>query len=163
MPGKGGLVAVQRLLQIAEINPLAGIIGAQFFLRAMKEDRRVMAGFADQPDHPLRLAKRIGADDMAALRLCLDRGQEPGDFRPRVGVLEHRQAEGCLGDEQITGHKLEGLRGAVGMRLVVAGDDGDAALIGEPDLRTAKNMAGRKQGDRYRPVDKRCAELQRLE
>ncbi len=76
MPGKGCLVAVEGLLQIAQIDPLAGIIGAQFFLRPVQEDRRVMAGLADQPDHPLCLAKRIGTDDMAAFRLCLDRGQK---------------------------------------------------------------------------------------
>ena len=73
MPGKGRLVAVEGLLQVPQINPLAGIIGAQFFLRAVKEDRCVMPGLADQFDHPLRLAKRIGTDDVTTFRLCRDR------------------------------------------------------------------------------------------
>ena len=144
MSGKGCLVAVEGFLQIAEIDPLAGIIGAQFFLRAMKENRRVMSGLADQPDHPLRLAKRIGTDDMAAFRLCLYRGQKTRNFLSRVRMLEDRQPEGCLGDEQIAGNKLEILGRTVGMCLVIAGDDGDPAPIGQPDLRAAKDMAGRK-------------------
>ena len=163
MSGKGCLVAVEGFLQIAKIDPLAGIIGAQFFLRAMKENRRVMSGLADQPDHPLRLAKRIGADDMAAFRLCLYRGQKTRNLLSRVRMLEDRQPEGCLGDEQIAGNKLEILGRTVGMCLVIAGDNGDSAPIGQPDLRAAKDMAGRKQGDGYRSVGQRCSEIEFLE
>ena len=162
MSGKGCLVAVEGLLQIAEIDPLAGIIGAQFFLRAMKENRRVMSGLADQLDHPLRLAKRIGTDDMAAFRLFLYRGQKTRNLLSRVRMLEDRQPEGCLGDEQIAGNKLEILGRTVGMRLVIAGDDRDPAPIGQPDLRAAKDMAGREQCDGHRSVDKRCSEIEFL-
>ena len=163
MPGKGRLVAVEGLLQVPQINPLAGIIGAQFFLCAVKEDRRVMPGLADQLDNPLRLAKRIGADDVTAFRLRRDRRQKPGDFLARVRMLEHRQPKGRLGDEKIARHKFKGLGGAVGMRLVVAGDNHDPPAIGKPDLRAAKDVAGGKQGDCHRPVNKRCAEFQFLE
>ena len=163
MSGKGCLVTVEGLLQIAQIDPLAGIIGAQFFLRPVQEDRRVMAGLADQPDHPLRLAKRIGANDMAALRLRLYRSQKTRNLLFRVGVLEDRQPEGRLGDEQIAGDQLEILRGAVGMRLVVAGDNRDPPLIGQPDLRAAKDVAGGKQGDGHRPVNKLDPEFKWLE
>ena len=78
-------------------------------------------------------------------------------------MLEHRQPECCFGDEQIAGHKFKGLGGAVGMRLVVTGDDRDPSAIGKSDLRAAKDVAGRKQGDRHRPVNKRRAEIQLLE
>ena len=61
-------------------------------------------------------------------------------------MLEHRQSKGRLGHEKIAGNKFERLRRAVGMRLVVAGDDSDPAIIGKPDLRAAEDMSGGKQG-----------------
>ena len=128
----------------------------------MKEYWRVVPGLTNQPDHALRLAERVGPDHMAALRLCRDRFQQPDDFPSRVRVLEHRQPEGRLGHEKIAGHKLERLRRAVGMGLVVASDDRDPALIGKPDLRAAKDMAGGKQGDGHRPIDERRAEVKLL-
>ena len=143
MAAKFRLVAVQRLAKVAEVDSLVGVIGAELFLRPVKIDRRVMAGLADQPDDPLRLAERIGADDMRSLGLCRDRRQQPFDFPFRVRMLEHRKAEGRLGDEQVAGDKLEGLRGAVGMRLVVAGDDRHLPAIGKPDLRASQDMSGR--------------------
>ena len=162
MPWKGRLVAVEGLLKIAEIDPLTGIVGAEFFLRAVKKDRRVISCLADQPDHPLGLAKRIGADNVAALWLRRHRCQKAGDFLCRGRMLEHRQSKGRLGHEKIAGNKFERLRRAVGMRLVVAGDDSDPAIIGKPDLRAAEDMSGGKQGDCHRPVDNGCAEIELL-
>lgn len=72
MAAKAVLVAVKRLAQIAKIDPLGRIIGAQFFLRPMQIDGCIMPGLAQHPDHPLRLAKRIGANHMAAIRLGRD-------------------------------------------------------------------------------------------
>ena len=147
MAGKGVLVAIQRLAKIAKVDPLFHVIAAQFFLRAMQIDGGVVAGFADQLDDPLRLAKGVGADDMAALGLRGDRGEQACDLCCRIRMLKDRQAEGRLGHKQIAGHQFEGLGGAVGIGLVVAGDDGASPLIFDQNLRTAENMAGRIQRD----------------
>lgn len=150
-------------MQIAKFHPLAGVIGAQLFLRAMQENRGVVPGLTDQFDDPLCLAKRIGTNDMASVRLGLDRGQKTGDFPRRVRMLEHRQAKGGFGYEKIAGHQFKGLCRAVGMRLVVTCHNRDTALIGQSDLGAAKDMPGWKQSDCHRPVDKRFAKVEFLE
>jgi ATP-dependent Lhr-like helicase len=129
----------------------------------VKKDGRVIPGFPDQFDYPLRLAKCIGTNDMASVRLGLDRGQKPGDLPFWVRMLEHRQTKGGFGNKQIAGNKFKGLCRAVGMCLVITGHNRDTALIGEPDLGAAKNMACRKQRDCHRAVDKRLAKIEFLE
>ena len=59
------------------------------------------------------------------------------DLCCRIRMLKDRQAEGRLGHKQIAGHQFEGLGGAVGIGLVVAGDDGASPLIFDQNLRTA--------------------------
>ena len=137
MAGKGILVAIQSLAKIAEVDSLFHVVAAQFFLCAMQKDRRVMSRFADQPYHPLRLAEGVGADDMAAIGMCLDRGQQPCDFHHRVRVLKDRQAEGRLSHEKIAWHQLERLGGAVRAGLVVTGDDGASPVIFDQHLSAA--------------------------
>ena len=72
MAAEGFLLTVQGLSQITKVDPLFGIIATQFFLRAMQIDRCIMSGFTQQLDHPLRLAKRVGTNDMASLWLSRD-------------------------------------------------------------------------------------------
>ena len=90
MAAEGILLTVKRLSQITEINALFGVIAAQLFLRAMKKDRRFVTRLAQQLDHPLRLAKRVGPDHVASVRLRRDRGEKAADLGLRVGMLEHR-------------------------------------------------------------------------
>ena len=163
MASEGLLLAVQRLAQIPQIDPLFSVIAAELFLRAMEIDWRVVACFAKKLDHPLRLAKRIGADHMAPVRLVCDRGQKPADFCLRVGMLEHRKAKGRFGNEQVARHKFEWLRGAVGVRLVVAGHHGAPSGIFDQHLGAAKNMSGRMKRDCHIVDCQPFAEGQRLE
>ncbi len=107
----------------------------------MQVDRRVVAGVADERDHPLRLAQRVAAHDMRPVWKGSRRAQQPADLVARVGVLEHRQAESRLGDEQIAGHQFEGLRRAVRQALVVAGDHDPLAPVLEQHLRRARGCA----------------------
>ena len=90
MAAEGILLTVKRLSQITEINALFGVIAAQLFLRAMKKDRRLVTRLAQQLDHPLRLAERVGPDHVASVRLRRDRGEKAADLGLRVGMLEHR-------------------------------------------------------------------------
>ena len=56
----------------------------------MQKDRRFVTRLAQQLDHPLRFAKRIGPDHVASVRLCRDRGEKAADLGLRIGMLEHR-------------------------------------------------------------------------
>ena len=108
----------------------------------MQVDRRVIAGETKQRDHPLRLAERISADQMRALRKQRDRSQQLFDFVRRIAVAKHRQAESGLGDEHIARHHLERRAGRIGRVLVVAGGDDAGILAGHRDLRRAQHVAG---------------------
>ncbi len=65
----------------------------------------------------------------------------------RGGVLEHGEAEGRFGDEQIAFDQLEGLGGAVGEALVVAGDDDALAAVFHQHLGGAEDVAGGMERD----------------
>ena len=78
-------------------------------------------------------------------------------------MLEDRKAEGGLGDEQVARDKLEGLRCAVGVRLVVAGDDGTSAAIFDQHLSAAEDMTRRVQGYCYIIDGQPLTKGQRLE
>ncbi|MNL71361.1 hypothetical protein D3C87_1965010 [compost metagenome] len=56
------------------------------FKRPMHIDGFIIARLAQQADHPLRLAERIGADQMGALGELLDRTQKAADLL-RVGGM----------------------------------------------------------------------------
>ena len=58
-------------------------------------------------------------------------------------MAEHRQAEGCLGDEDVAGHNLEVGAGRIALALVVARDDDRAAGEAEANLRRAETMPRR--------------------
>ena len=115
--------------------------------RAVEIDRVVMAARAQLADDPLRLAERIGADQHAAARVGVQAVEQPVDLAAGVGMAEHRQAEGRLGDEDVAGHRHEQRAGRVGAALVVAGDDDLLALMLEHDLRGAEHVAGGNEAD----------------
>ena len=87
---KGLFIPIKGFAQIAEIDPLLLVICTQLFLGTMKIDRGIMACFTQKLDHPLCLAKRIGANDMRPVWLCGQRCQQTRDFILRVWVLKHR-------------------------------------------------------------------------
>ena len=121
------------------------VIARDLLHRAVQIDRRVVAGLAQQRDHALRLAERIGADEMRALGKQRDRAQQLGDLAVGIAVAEHRQREGRLGDEHVARHQLERRAGRIGDVLVVAG--GDDAQARRPRPRSAPSRArGRRDG-----------------
>ena len=109
----------------------------------MQIDRCVIAGLAQQLDHALRLAERIGADQMRALGKQCDGGQQLLHLVGGIAMAKHRQAEGGFSDEDVAGHELERRAGRVGRILVVAGGDDAGVLAGHSDLRRAQHMTGR--------------------
>ncbi|MND69453.1 hypothetical protein D3C80_609290 [compost metagenome] len=111
----------------------------------MDIDRIGIAIVADQADDALRLAERIGADKMATLGKLFQRGEEFCDFGLRVRVMEDRQAEGCFGNEDITGDRFERIAGRVDAALVIARDDDAHAVLFNEDLGRAEDMACRAE------------------
>src|SRR5919202_3973652 len=82
----------------------------------------------------------MGADEMRALGKEMNRGEQLGDFGPRVGLAEDRQAEGRFRDEDVAGNEFEGLGGRVRLALVVARDH-DAVAGLDHDLGRAEDVA----------------------
>ena len=126
-----------RRLQRAERDAQALVKGAEVPQRAMQVDGPVVARLPQQGDDPLRLAQRIGADDMGAFREKGEALQQPGDLVRGVRMAEDRQGEGGLGDEDVAGHRFEARAGRVVAALVVARDDDAAAAPFQHDLRRA--------------------------
>ncbi len=128
--------------QFAERDAAAFVIARDLLHRAVQIDRCVVTGLAQQRDHALRLAERIGADQMRALGKQRDRAQELCDLAVGIAVAEHRQRERRLGDEHVARHQLERRAGRIGDVLVIAGGD-DAQAVGlDRDLRRAEHVAG---------------------
>ena len=73
--GELGLVGLARRPQLAQRDAARHVVARQAFHRAVQIDRLVVAGLPDQRDHALRLAERIGADEMRALGKQRDRVQ----------------------------------------------------------------------------------------
>ena len=115
--------------------------------RAVDIDRRVPSRLADETDDPLRLAKGIGADQVAALRELRDGPQQAGDLVVIRRMAEDRQAEGGLADKDITGHRLEQAAGGIAAALVIAGDDDGHAFPGQSALRRAQYVPGGVKDD----------------
>ena len=109
----------------------------------MQIDRRVVSRFADQCDDALRLAERIGADQMRTFRKQRHRGQELRHFIGGIAMAKHRKAEGGFGDEHIARHHLERRAGRIGCVLVIAGRYDARSAMGDGDLRRAQYMSRR--------------------
>ncbi len=131
--------------QIAQRHAQPLIGAAQRHLRAVQVDRAVPAGLAQQRDHPLALAERVGADDVRALREQRHAVQQLLDLVRGGRVAEHRQGEGRLGDEHVARDRHERRAGRIRRALVVAGDHGAAAPPLHRDLRAAEHVARRLQ------------------
>ncbi len=147
VPARSAFFIALDRAQLAERDATAFIIARDLLHRAVQIDRRVVAGLAQQRDHALRLAERIGADQMRALRKQRDRRQQLLHLVRRIAMAEHRQAERRLGDEDVAGHHLERRAGRIGRVLVVAGGDDAGILAGHRDLRRAQHMAGGMEFD----------------
>ncbi len=113
----------------------------------MDVDGPVPAGLAQQADHPLGLAERIGPDDVAALGELGDRLQQGGDLLAIGREAEDREAEGRLGDEHIARDRLESRTGRVAPPLVVARDHHGQAAMAHHRLGRAQHVTGRRQAD----------------
>ena len=128
--------------QLAETHAERFVQRAAFGQRAVQIDRPLIARLAQQRDQALAFAEPIDADDMGAVGKLRARLEQLRHFLARIAVLEHRQREGRLGDEQVAGDELEAGAGRVGAPLVIAGDDGARALPFDQHLRAAEHMAG---------------------
>src|SRR6185312_12515817 len=74
--------------------------------RPVQIDRRVPPRLAQQRQHSLALAKRIDADDVAALGIEPHRMQKAADLAAVGRVAEDREAKRRLGHEHIAGLRL---------------------------------------------------------
>ena len=74
----------------AEIYAFGSIEFRQPFQRAMNVDRPVIGGNAQQCYQSLRLAERIGADEMRPLGKELPRSKEFGNLAAGIGMPEDR-------------------------------------------------------------------------
>ena len=108
----------------------------------MEVDRRAVAGFAEKRDHALRLAERIGADEMRPLREQRHRAKQFCDLLVRVAVAEHRQGEGCFRDKDVARHEFERRTSRIRHLLVIAGGDHAQTAGFDRDLRRAEHVAG---------------------
>src|SRR5262245_22758414 len=114
----------------------------------MDVDRFAIAGGADQRDDALRLAERVSADEMRAVRELAHRIAELSDLAAIVGMSKDRQREGRLGDEDIAGDRFEPRTSRVGTPLVVAGGDDPRPILLHRDLRRTEHMTGRMKRNR---------------
>ena len=62
-------------------------------------------------------------------------------------MAEDGEGEGRLGDEDVAGDGFERRAGRVRLALVVAADDGSAALVFQHHLGAAEDVAGGAEGD----------------
>jgi hypothetical protein len=60
-------------------------------------------------------------------------------------MMEHRQGECRLGDEDVAGHRLEGRAGRVGPALEIARHDDALAFVCKHCLRRSQDVAGRRE------------------
>ena len=95
---------------------------------------------AQERDHTLRLAERIGADEMGALGKQRQRVEQFGDFQTRIGMAEDRQRKRRFGNEKIARHELEWRAGRIGHVLVVAGSHHAEAISLDQRLRRPEHV-----------------------
>ncbi|GJE41460.1 hypothetical protein AEGHOMDF_0626 [Methylobacterium soli] len=154
-----GALGRHHLRGLAEPDALALVELGQLLHGAVQVDRPVVAGLPQQRHDALRLAERVGADDVGALGKQGHGGQELGDLLAGIGHPEHRQPEGRLGDEDVAGHDLEGQAGGIARPLVIARDHDAHALGLDGDLGRAQHVAGGGEAHRDVADADRLAEL----
>lgn len=79
------LAALADRFDIAKFDPLASVIGRQLLQCAVKVDRLFVTGRPQFCENTLRLAERIGTDQMGLLRKQLQRRQQLGNLLSRRG------------------------------------------------------------------------------
>src|SRR6516162_9098707 len=94
-------------------------------------------------EHALRLAERIGEEDARASggNVLAPPGVDCGENLGLRAPAVDRQAEGRLGDEDVTAERLESGRDPVALKLVVARGDPGLAVRGYATLRRAQHVA----------------------
>ncbi|AHB50199.1 hypothetical protein W911_10720 [Hyphomicrobium nitrativorans NL23] len=113
--------------------------------RAMKIDRGIVPGIAREAHDALRLSEPVCANEMRALGIARERGEEAADLALRGLVSEHRQRKRRFRHEHVAGNAFErGARG-IGRAFVIAGDDGPLSLPFEHNLRGAEHVPGGDQ------------------
>ena len=140
-----GVEALRRVddrLDVAEIDAVRLVELRQLKQCAVHVDRLVPAALAQRRHHALRLAKRVGADNVRALGKHGDGGKQLADFVLGARMREHRQREGGFADEDVAGHDFERRAGGIGLALVVAADDDAAAVRLHRRLRRTQHVAG---------------------
>ncbi len=113
----------------------------------MNVNRLVVSGLPQEPDDPLRLAQRIGADKVRPFRELRDGLEQARDLVARIGKVEHGNTERRLGYKHIARYGLERRASRVAAALVVTGDDDRHPLRTHHSLRGAQNMACGDQRD----------------
>jgi hypothetical protein len=116
------------------------MVPASSALFAVQVDRLVVSGLADQRDHALRLAERIGTDEMRAVGKQRDGTQELCYLGLGVAVTKDRQPEGCLGNKYVTADKFERDAGRIHDILVIARGHDSQTLCLDGDLRRTKHV-----------------------
>ena len=148
--------------EIAQINAALSINLAHRGQGAVQPDRAIPTGLPQQGDQPLALAQRVAAHHVRPAGEQRHAIQQLLDFMDRIGVHEHRQREGRLGDENVARHGLERHAGRVGLALVVAADNNPRAAVFDHHLRTAQHMAGRDEPNPRLAQRNRLVPAQRL-
>ncbi len=107
----------------------------------------IVSGRAQHRHDALRLAERIGADQVRAFWEQFDRAQELADFAFGVMVAEHRQSESRLGYKYIARDQFELRACRIGDIFVIAGGNDTQAVAFDADLRRTEHMAGGMEAD----------------
>ncbi len=161
--GQLGGLHVGHGADIAEVDAETLVELAHGHHGTVQVDRRVIAGFACEADHALALAEAVGADQVGALRVAAERGDEAGDLARGGLVAEDGEGERCFRHEDVAGDELEGCAGGIGRALVVARDHRAPAVPFEHDLGRAQDVAGGNEADRDAADGARLSQLSALE
>src|SRR5438067_7249652 len=100
-----------------------------------------MAARAEFTNDPLRLAKRIGADQHTSAGIRMYALKEPIDLASGFRVSKDWQAEGCFSDEDVTRNWHKAFAGRVRASLIIAGHDHSLTIIVEHDLRGTEDVS----------------------
>lgn len=136
-----------RFAQVPQIDPGALVEFAHGNSAAMKINGLGITLQAQQLNQALCFAERIGGNQMAALGEITHAGQEFFRFARGIGVLEDRQPECGFRHENIAGNGFERNGRAIVAPLIIARNNDPQFWAFKKDLRAAKDMAGRIEGD----------------
>ena len=113
----------------------------------MDINRRVEASAAQFSDDTLRLAKRIGTDNDAAIRIGFARGEQFGNLALNRWMREYGQAKGRLCNQNVASNRFERRAGGVETPLIIPRHHHPLARMLKQDLRRTQNMSCRMKAD----------------